>query len=269
MVFTRANETLGANWSLHDLRHAAAHRMVDDSKLNLTDIQWVLGHAQITTTQIYTEPRDEDVIERMRAHYDAPARAVEPPKAPKAPTEGYRQLFWKDLEDHHPGINSLQLNQQTVTAWKERLQTIRHTRGRVGKPRMRLEPILLAVRAFYLDIAQWAAHEPARWGPWVAPSPVPSTATQIGKERKGQIARMHQRTRTLEPGRAVVLDTETTALYGRTVEIAVIDAVTGKKLLDTLVNPGDAEISDGSRWVHGITDEMVADLSEPGVSPPA
>ncbi|MCX4682621.1 exonuclease domain-containing protein [Streptomyces sp. NBC_01433] len=62
----------------------------------------------------------------------------------------------------------------------------------------------------------------------------------------------------LEPGRAVVLDTETTDLYGRTVEIAVIDAATGKKLMDTLVNPGDAEISDGARWVHGITDEMVA-----------
>lgn len=63
----------------------------------------------------------------------------------------------------------------------------------------------------------------------------------------------------LEPGRAVVLDTETTDLSGYTVEIAVIDAATGRKLMDTLVNPGDAEISDGARWVHGITDEMVAD----------
>ncbi|MFI8177990.1 3'-5' exonuclease [Streptomyces microflavus] len=63
----------------------------------------------------------------------------------------------------------------------------------------------------------------------------------------------------LEPGRAVVLDTETTDLSGYTVEIAVIDAATGKKLMDTLVNPGDAEISDRARWVHGITDEMVAD----------
>ncbi|WP_231976519.1 tyrosine-type recombinase/integrase [Streptomyces sp. 3214.6] len=87
MVFTRANETLGTNWTLHDLRHAAAHRMVDDPKLSLTDIQWVLGHSQITTTQIYTEPRAEDVIERMRAHYDSPPQAV---SAPKAPAEGYR-----------------------------------------------------------------------------------------------------------------------------------------------------------------------------------
>ncbi|OLO25478.1 DNA polymerase III subunit epsilon [Streptomyces sp. MNU77] len=63
----------------------------------------------------------------------------------------------------------------------------------------------------------------------------------------------------LKPGRAVILDTETTDLYGRTIEIAVIDAATGKKLMDTLVSPGDAEISDRARWVHGITDEMVAD----------
>ncbi|WP_332010932.1 3'-5' exonuclease [Streptomyces uncialis] len=63
----------------------------------------------------------------------------------------------------------------------------------------------------------------------------------------------------LEPGRAVILDTETTDLYGRTIEIAVIDAATGRKLMDTLVSPGDCEISDGARWVHGITDEMVAD----------
>ncbi|WP_208853559.1 3'-5' exonuclease [Streptomyces bacillaris] len=62
----------------------------------------------------------------------------------------------------------------------------------------------------------------------------------------------------LEPGRAVILDTETTALDGRTVEIAVIDAATGRKLMGTLVNP-DAPISDGARWVHGITDEMVTD----------
>ncbi|WP_055691219.1 3'-5' exonuclease [Streptomyces prasinus] len=63
----------------------------------------------------------------------------------------------------------------------------------------------------------------------------------------------------LRPGRAAGVDTETTGLFGRTVEIAVFDAATGKKLMDTLVNPGDAEISDGARQVHGITDEMVVD----------
>lgn len=62
----------------------------------------------------------------------------------------------------------------------------------------------------------------------------------------------------LQPGVAVILDTETTDLDGQTIEIAVMDAATGKKLMDTLVKPTEP-ISDGARWVHGITDEMVAD----------
>ncbi len=61
----------------------------------------------------------------------------------------------------------------------------------------------------------------------------------------------------LEPDAAVILDTETTNLPGQTVEIAVIDAATGKKLMDTLVKPTEP-ISDGARWVHGITDDDVA-----------
>ncbi|MFJ2746210.1 3'-5' exonuclease [Streptomyces sp. NPDC087440] len=62
----------------------------------------------------------------------------------------------------------------------------------------------------------------------------------------------------LEPGAAVVLDTETTDLYGQTVEIAVIDAATGTPLLDTLVRP-TVPIEPGAYWVHGIADADVAD----------
>jgi site-specific recombinase XerC len=38
---------------LHALRHTAAYRMAEDPALPLTDVQFVLGHAQLTTTQIY------------------------------------------------------------------------------------------------------------------------------------------------------------------------------------------------------------------------
>ncbi|QKV98216.1 3'-5' exonuclease (plasmid) [Streptomyces sp. NA02950] len=62
----------------------------------------------------------------------------------------------------------------------------------------------------------------------------------------------------LQPDVAVILDTETTKLYGQTVEIAVIDAATGKKLMDTLVRPTE-KISLGAYWVHGISDDDVAD----------
>jgi len=52
-MFNRANAGLGANWSLHDLRHTAAYRMARDPQMPLTDVQWVLGHAHLSTTQRY------------------------------------------------------------------------------------------------------------------------------------------------------------------------------------------------------------------------
>lgn len=60
----------------------------------------------------------------------------------------------------------------------------------------------------------------------------------------------------LAPGAAVILDTETTDLYGAICEIAVIDACTGKTLLDTLVNPG-VPITPGAAAVHGLSDAQV------------
>ncbi|MEU4804371.1 3'-5' exonuclease [Actinosynnema sp. NPDC023587] len=62
----------------------------------------------------------------------------------------------------------------------------------------------------------------------------------------------------LEPGAAVILDTETTGLDGVVVEIAVIDAATGKTLLNTLVDPGDVAMEPGAQAVHGITGEHLA-----------
>jgi DNA polymerase III epsilon subunit-like protein len=60
------------------------------------------------------------------------------------------------------------------------------------------------------------------------------------------------------PMAAVLLDTETTALYGFLVEVAVLDACTGEVLLDTLIQPGE-EISEAAASVHGIRDSDVAD----------
>lgn len=68
-MFNRANVALGANWSLHDLRHTAAYRMARDPSVPLTDIQWVLGHTHLSTTQRYLNPLTRDVIETMLAFY--------------------------------------------------------------------------------------------------------------------------------------------------------------------------------------------------------
>jgi integrase len=68
-MFVRANASLGANWTLHDLRHSAAYRMARDPDMPLTDVQWVLGHAHLSTTQLYVTAPLEDVIESVLAHH--------------------------------------------------------------------------------------------------------------------------------------------------------------------------------------------------------
>lgn len=96
-MFNRANAALGANWSLHDLRHTAAYRMARDPNVPLTDIQWVMGHAHLSTTQRYLHSQLRDVIETMLAFY-----ATRPERS-AASAEGYRPesleaLFGKDAK---------------------------------------------------------------------------------------------------------------------------------------------------------------------------
>ncbi|MYX57551.1 hypothetical protein GTZ89_18140 [Streptomyces sp. SID8382] len=90
------------------------------------------------------------------------------------------KLFWKDLEDHHPGIDSLRLTPGVAAAWKQRiaLKTFRNKTadGEIVETQTaradRGLNHLAAVRAFYLDLAQWAMGDPARWGVWAAPCPI-------------------------------------------------------------------------------------------------
>ena len=77
-MFVRANALLGSNWSLHDLRHTAAYRMARDPQMPLTDVQWVLGHAHLSTTQLYLTAPVEDVIAAVLAHH---ARRAQPQAA--------------------------------------------------------------------------------------------------------------------------------------------------------------------------------------------
>jgi integrase len=115
-------------------------------------------------------------------------------------------LFWKDLENHHPGIASLRLAPDVATAWKLRIQTktARSTspNGDVVEtklPRKHVAGCLITVRAFYLDIAQWAAEDPARWGPWAVACPIRADDVQSRKERRHRKSRMDQRTRERIP----------------------------------------------------------------------
>ncbi|MGJ3190755.1 tyrosine-type recombinase/integrase [Paenarthrobacter sp. FR1] len=76
-MFDRAQAALGSNWTLRDLRHTAAERMIADPAFTLVDVQTVLRHAHVTTTTIYTQPRMDDILQKVLEHYSRPA----PPSA--------------------------------------------------------------------------------------------------------------------------------------------------------------------------------------------
>ena len=114
--------------------------------------------------------------------------------------------FWADLERHHPGIDSLRLPRDVAAAWKQRLQTKTTTATTatgetmpVTAERLSYLDTLASVRAFYLDLAEWALDDPARWGPWVAPCPIRPEDLQRRKFTRRRKARMDARTRERLP----------------------------------------------------------------------
>jgi hypothetical protein len=116
------------------------------------------------------------------------------------------KLFWADIEAHHPGISSLKLPRDVAAAWKQRVMTRTVTRpGPDGKPVTTTAPrrdgrnVLTAVRAFYLDIAEWADDDPARWGPHAVRCPVTASEASHKKDRLQRKSRMDQRTRERLP----------------------------------------------------------------------
>jgi integrase len=108
-------------------------------------------------------------------------------------THWLAELFWGDLERHHPGIDSLRLSPDVAAAWKQRIAIQPD-----GRPRGERYGLLTAVRAFYTDLNQWAYEDPARWALWAAPCPVTKADLAARRKHKAQVtARMHARTRTL------------------------------------------------------------------------
>lgn len=77
-VLQRADERLGTNWTLHDLRHTAAARMAADPNLTLVEVQTVLRHRHLSTTERYLQPRTEELFDKIAEHYARPAAAASP-----------------------------------------------------------------------------------------------------------------------------------------------------------------------------------------------
>jgi hypothetical protein len=115
-------------------------------------------------------------------------------------------MFWADLEAHHPGIDSLHLSAEAASAWKQRMQTKITTITTPGGSTTVIETerichreFLTPVRAFYLDLAQWAVEDPARWARWAAPCPVGPAQSLQGKVARHRKSRMDARTRERLP----------------------------------------------------------------------
>jgi integrase len=118
--------------------------------------------------------------------------------------------FWKDLEVHHPGIDSLRLTPQVAASWRNRLLTKQPPGSGTDTaepiPRIGYRQCLFKVRAFYLDLSQWALEDPARWAPWVAPCPI-GRDVEHRKFKRHRKARMDARTRERLPVLPVLVAT--------------------------------------------------------------
>lgn len=101
--------------------------------------------------------------------------------------------FWKDLELHHPGINTLRLSPEIAAAWRQRVLTKTQDNGQTSALWISHRECLAKIRAFYLDLSQWAIEDPARWAWWVAPCPVSADNLSRGKAKRQHKARMDAR----------------------------------------------------------------------------
>lgn len=80
-VLERANTALGTNWTLHDLRHTTAARLAADPEITLVEIQTIMRHAHLSTTQLYMTPRLDDLLGKLAEHYTRPRAETQWPVA--------------------------------------------------------------------------------------------------------------------------------------------------------------------------------------------
>ncbi|MET7906079.1 site-specific integrase [Streptomyces sp. NPDC005355] len=166
------------------------------------------------------------------------------------------KLFWKDLEDHHPGIDSLRLAPDVAAAWKRRVAT-KTIRRKTADGDVVEEQVprgdhgmnyLALVRAFYLDLAQWAIDDPARWGIWAAPCPIRDEEMSRKKERSGRKSRIDQRTRERLPVLPVLVKTVDTERQLAAERLAAAQATA----------PGTDFTAAGQRWHRPLSKNPTA-----------
>lgn len=104
-------------------------------------------------------------------------------------------LFWRDIEEHHPEVKSLDIPTDVIERWKQRVRRLPN-----GKERRGVEATFFAIRAFYLDVLQWSLTNPNVWGRYAHPCPIRNS--DLASHRKSTFqekARTHARIRLLQP----------------------------------------------------------------------
>jgi integrase len=166
------------------------------------------------------------------------------------------KLFWKDLENHHPGIDSLRLAPDTAAAWKQRAAT-KKTRSKTAAGEVvEVESLrsdrginfLAMVRAFYLDLAQWAMDDPSRWGIWAAPCPIRDEEMSRKKDRSHRKSRIDQRTRERLPVLPTLVRTVDTERKLAAERLQAAQAT----------SPGSAFTAGGQTWHRSVTAKPAA-----------
>jgi hypothetical protein len=75
--------------------------MARDPELTLSDVQWVLGHAHLTTTELYLTPSKEEVVAGVLVHHvrqaERRAEPVPPPPPPGYDPQSLSVLFGRPL----------------------------------------------------------------------------------------------------------------------------------------------------------------------------
>jgi integrase len=161
------------------LSTGSAYRLTKPSVAQLVDRQGIVCTPIRDLLVMYLEER---------------AAGMDYPSATQLTTR-LAKMFWRDIERHHPGIDTIALPRAVIAAWKQRNEALPN-----GRPRKNFNELFMVVRSFYLDLLQWAVEDPDRWARYACPSPI--SAADMRAYRHVLLhrqARMHARTRTLGP----------------------------------------------------------------------
>jgi hypothetical protein len=118
-------------------------------------------------------------------------------------------VFWAKIEQISLGQDSLHIPGHVYDQWRASI-TLRED----GQPRLSVDPILLSVRSFYLDLHTWSVAEPQRWAAWVAPCPIdPGDFVGSGRRHRRARERSAERTRARQPLLPVLVEHVTGRLH--------------------------------------------------------